>query len=60
MNERFARLTIIISENGMENALMSDVAIKSLSDNFELLDDYCVPKTVFSTLINLFCNRAYA
>ena len=37
MNERFARLEII-SEKGMEHALMSDVGIKSILDDFELFE----------------------
>ena len=37
MNERFARLAII-SENGMEHALMSDVGINSILNDFELFE----------------------
>ena len=35
MNERFTTLAII-SENEMEHALMSDVGMKSILDDFEL------------------------
>ena len=37
MNERFAMLAIV-SETEMEHALMSDVGIKSIFDDFELLE----------------------
>ena len=37
MNERFARL-VIISEKGIEHALMSDVGMKSMLDDFELFE----------------------